>query len=155
MSITKELTDIVKEEVKQAGYEFVDLKYGKRGKSWFMQVFADTEDGITLSDCEKLSKKLEYELDRHPELLKHAYRLEVSSPGLDRPLKSEQDFNKFKGKKTKLKFYGPFENYRNWTGKIIEARDGKLIFEDEEGQKRAADIEKIAKAKLEININGI
>lgn len=155
MSVTQELTEIVKKETEEAGYEFVDLKYGKRGQSWFLQVFADKEDGITLYDCEQLSKKLEYELDRHPELLKHSYRLEVSSPGLDRPLKNESDFNKFKGKKVNFKFYGPFENYRNWTGKVIEAKDGKVIFEDEEGQKRVAEIEKIAKAKLKVDINGV
>ncbi|MGM0442241.1 MAG: ribosome maturation factor RimP [Elusimicrobiota bacterium] len=155
MSITKELTEIVKEVTEDAGYEFVDLKYGKRGQRWFLQVFADKEGGIVLYDCEKLSKKLAYELDRHPDLLKHSYRLEVSSPGLDRPLKTEKDFNKFKGKSAKFNFYGPFEEQRSWTGKIIEAKNGKVTFEDKEGQKRVADIEKIAKAKLEVNINGI
>ncbi|MEA3506336.1 MAG: ribosome maturation factor RimP [Elusimicrobiota bacterium] len=156
MSITNELTDIVGKVVRENGYEFVELKYGKRGNRWFLQVFADKEGGITLADCKLLSEKLGYELDRHEDLLKHAYSLEVSSPGLDRPLKNEADFKRYKGKDVNIRLFSPVAEQREWTGKIVKSEDGKIFITDtKEGENQSFDIENIASAKLEININEI
>ncbi len=152
MSITKELTDIVSEVVRKNGYDFVELKYGKRGRAWFLQVFADKEGGIKLQDCELLSKKLGYELDRHGDLLKHSYRLEVSSPGLDRSLKSESDFKRYKGKDINIRLFNPVSDNREWKGEITKSEDGKVFIIDNKGEDRSFDIENIASAKLEIHI---
>ncbi|MDA3793311.1 MAG: ribosome maturation factor RimP [Elusimicrobia bacterium] len=155
MSITKELTDIVSEVVRKNGYEFVELKYGKRGRKWFLQVFADKEKGIALQDCRLISEKLGYELDRHEDLLKHAYSLEVSSPGLDRPLKNISDFKRYIGKNINIRLFNPVNDNREWAGKIIKSEDRKVFIVNNKGENQSFDIENKASAKLELNINEI
>jgi len=152
VSVTQKITEIVKNQVENLGYEFVDLNYGKRGKTWYLQIFVDKENGIKIDDCAKISQELGYELDRHPDLLTHTYQLEVSSPGLDRLLKTENDFIKYKGRNIKIKLYNPLENYRMWQGRIIDFREGKLVFEDKEGKQRAVELDNIASANLEVKI---
>ena len=144
--VEKELSDM------QMGYELVDLKYYKRGTEWILQVFADKEGGINITDCENISRKLDYEFERHPELGGSLYCIEVSSPGLERQLKSEKDFNKAAGKPVKVKFYSFFENNKVWEGTILKAENGKLYFIDEKGVERVVNIENIADAKLEVKI---
>ncbi|MFW6134133.1 MAG: ribosome maturation factor RimP [Elusimicrobiota bacterium] len=152
MSVTNNLKEIAKKEIEDMNYEFVDLKYGRRGKNWYLQVFADKEGGITVDDCAKISEQLGYELDRHPELLRHSYNLEVSSPGLDRPLRGTKDFKKFKNNDIVIKLYSPIEEKRTWHGKIIDAHDKKLYFKDKEGKKREVDLDNISIARLEVKI---
>jgi ribosome maturation factor RimP len=134
------------------GYEFVDLKFAKIGRDWRLQVFADKEGEITLKDCEIISRELGYELDRHPEILRQTYTLEVSSPGLDRILKTEQDFKKFANSDFKMKLYEPVQGSRAWKGKIVKAENGNLDFKDEQGNKRTVPIDNIAKANLIVRI---
>ncbi|MGM0567640.1 MAG: ribosome maturation factor RimP [Elusimicrobiota bacterium] len=152
MSVTKELTDIVKEEVSRLGYEYVDLNYGRKGKSWFLQVFCDKEGGLTVKDCSRISREVSYELDRHPELFSHSYNLEVSSPGLNRPLKTERDFKRHIGEKVKIKLFAPVNEERIWVGDIVDASEGKAVIKIKDGQKLNLDMENIANAKLEVKI---
>ncbi len=150
MSVTQDLIDIVKRQLENMGYELVDLKYGKHGKKWLLQIFADKDGGINIDDCQKISQQVSYELDRYPDLLKHAYNLEVSSPGIDRQLKTETAFIRNINKDVKINLYTPVDNYRRWSGKIIEAKNGRLVIEDKDGVKRTIDIDKITKANLEV-----
>ncbi len=151
-SITAKIKEIVGKTVENNGYEFVDMNYGKKGSRWFLQVFADKNGGISIDDCSNLSKELGYELDRHPELFSHSYTLEVSSPGLERPLKGAEDFIRFKGHDMKIKLFSPLEKNRVWRGKIINYKDDKLFFKDQNGKDRIVEGSNIASANLEVNI---
>ncbi len=149
MSITQELINIVKSEIEDMGYEFVDLKYGKKGSRWFLQVFADKEGGITIDDLGSISRHLNYEFDRHPDILEHSYSLEVSSPGLDRQLKTKEDFEKCMNKDIKLI---TIDNSQVWEGKVLEVNEGNIIIRDREGIHKVVPVDNIAKASLKVKI---
>ena len=98
--IAQELLYIVEE----LGYELVDLEYKKEGPHWCLRLYIDKPGGITLDDCQEVSQRVGDVLDiKDP--IPHNYFLEVSSVGLDRPLKKEEDFVRFKGRNVDLKLY--------------------------------------------------
>ena len=105
------------------GYELVDLEVSGRG---LMRVLLDKPTGITLEDCERVSHQLTRLFAVEGVNFE---RLEVSSPGLDRPLKKEADFVRFCGKKAQLKLRMPMAGRKNFTGVLGEVRDGVLQLE--------------------------
>ncbi len=149
MSVTKELTSIVKLYIENMGYEFIDLKYGKRGPNWFLQIFTDKEGGINIDDCTEISRQLSYELDRYPDLLKHAYLLEVSSPGLDRPLKTEKDFKRYVNEEINVVLA---DKRCSFEGKIVDSFNNILVLEDSDGRNREISLDNIIKAHLKVKI---
>ncbi|MBN2407161.1 MAG: ribosome maturation factor RimP, partial [Elusimicrobia bacterium] len=152
MGVKGRIVEIVRKEVENLGYIFVDLEYRKAGRNWQLAVFADREGGITIKDCELISRQLGYELDKYPDLLRHSYDLEVSSPGLDRPMRTENDMRRALNRNVSIKLYSPVENYRIWKGKLMSVGNGKVIFEDEKGHSRVFDSDNISEAKLEVKI---
>lgn len=153
-SRTEELRELAEKTVSGAGYEFVDLNFGKRGRNWYIQIFADKEGGITLSDCQKISELIEYELDRNVsgELLSD-YRLEVSSPGLERPLKKREDYSRFSGRDAKIKVYAPVEGLRVIRGELVGISDNDTVeFRSREKGLISIELDNIASANLEVNI---
>ncbi|MBE0596409.1 MAG: ribosome maturation factor [Desulfuromonadales bacterium] len=84
------------------GLELVEVEFKREGRDWFLRFFIDKEGGVTLDDCAAFSREIDAVLEVEA-LLPEAYRLEVSSPGLDRPLKKEDDFRRFAGQQIKLK----------------------------------------------------
>jgi ribosome maturation factor RimP len=123
------------------GYELVDLEISGRG---MMRLFLDKPGGITLDDCERASNQL----TRLFMVEGVAYeRLEVSSPGLDRPLKKEADFVRFRGEKANLKLRIPLEGRKNFIGILGEVKDGVLQL-DMEGKQVAIMLSNVDKARL-------
>lgn len=123
------------------GYELVDLEVSGRG---LMRVFIDKEGGITLDDCEAVSNQL----TRLFTVEGVAYdRLEVSSPGLDRPLKKEADFARFHGQKANLKLRMPLDGRKNFAGILGEVKDGILQL-DMDGKQVAIELSNVDKARL-------
>ena len=104
------------------GYEIVDTEYVKEGADWFLRVYIDKPGGITIDDCEALSRLLSDALDEE-DFIADAYILEVSSPGLDRPLKKEKDFLRYMGEPVEVKTYQAFEGRKEFTG-ILTAYNG-------------------------------
>jgi ribosome maturation factor RimP len=92
----------------QMHYELVDVDYVKEGPNWYLKVFADKEGGFSINDCVDLSHALEKELEKQ-DPIETAYILEVSSPGLDRPLKKDKDYARSIGKLVDVKLYQPSE----------------------------------------------
>lgn len=127
------------------GYELVDFERAPRG---LMRVFIDTPDGINVEDCEKVS----HHLTRWFEVEGFAYeRLEVSSPGLDRPLKKVADFERFVGEEAQIKMRMPINNQRNFAGVLRGVKDGKVQLETETGLV-ALELNNLDKARLVPNI---
>ena len=125
------------------GYELVDLNVGNRGK--MLQVFIDKPGGVTVEDCaavsHHLSRLLAVDLD-------YAYdRLEISSPGLDRPLRNEAAFARFRGAKAQLRLRVPIAGRRNFVGVIGALQNGILEMEVD-GTPRAFEMSNIEKARL-------
>jgi ribosome maturation factor RimP len=123
------------------GYELVDFEITGRG---LLRVFLDKPEGITLEDCERVSNQL----TRLFTVEGVAYdRLEVSSPGLDRPLKKEADFVRFKGSKASLKLRLPMEGRKNFVGVLGEVSGGMMQFEVE-GNQVAIELSNVDRARL-------
>lgn len=87
------LIPIIEEESKEIPYEVVDVEYVKEGSDWYLRAYIDKEGGITVDDCERISRALEAQLDKD-DFIKDAYILEVSSPGLTRALKKDRDYDR-------------------------------------------------------------
>ena len=125
------------------GYEFVDLNLGNRGK--MLQVFIDKPGGVTIEDCtavsNHLSRLLAVDLDYDYD------RLEVSSPGLDRPLRTEAAFERFRGEQAQLKLRVPVEGRRKFVGVLGTLKNGILEMEVD-GELKAFAMENIDKARL-------
>ncbi len=88
--------------LREMGLELVDLEFKREGRDWFLRFFIDKEGGVTLDDCADFSREVGTVLEVE-EVIKSAYRLEVSSPGLDRPLKKAEDYKRFAGALVKIK----------------------------------------------------
>ena len=111
--------------VSELGYTLVDMEYKKQVTGMVLELFIDSEKGITLEDCERVSKAMDEPLDELNPTNDESYSLNVSSLGLDRPLTTEYQFKKYQGEKIELKFYKPLKPYNK---KLIE---GTLVSWDE------------------------
>lgn len=99
-------------------FELVDVEYVKEGANWYLRVYADKEGGIDINDCVMISRALEVKLDEE-DFIEDAYILEVSSPGLSRPLKKDKDFERNLGKDIELKLYQAVEKQKEWEGTLV------------------------------------
>lgn len=102
--IEQHCTELVMPIIEAHGFELVDVEYVKEGADYYLRVYADKEGGITIDDCVLISRSLEEKLDA-ADRMTDAYILEVSSPGLTRPLKKDKDFKRNLGKKVEVKLY--------------------------------------------------
>lgn len=145
-SIHQAVTELIEPIFKEADIELVDVEYKKAGKNWVLTIFIDKNQGVTVSDCQKLSREIGDLIDVH-DLVTVPYVLEVSSPGLDRSLKKEQDFIRNKEKRIQIKTYTPINNKKKISGKIKNFMNDILFLEDN-GDTFEIKLENIAQAKL-------
>lgn len=131
------IEELVLPLVESMGYEYVDTEYGKQGKDRVLTIYIDKPDGVLLDDCEAVSRAIEAVLDEADPIAEQ-YCLCVSSPGLDRPLKTERDFKRSMGKMIDIKLYKPFEGKKEFTGTLssfskstvaIETETEEIVFE--------------------------
>ena len=118
--------DLTEPTLQGSEIKLVDVEYKKIGKNWTLRVLIDKNQGVTVFDCQKLSREIEDLIEVH-ELISDPYTLEVSSPGIDRPLKNEADFLRNKDKKIQLKTYVPIEGEKNFSGIILDVKDKVLL----------------------------
>ena len=121
--------DLIEPTLQGSEIKLVDVEYKKIGKDWTLRVLIDKNQGVTVFDCQKLSREIEDLIEIH-ELIKDHYVLEVSSPGLDRPLKKESDFIRNKGKKIQVNTYSPINNSKVNTGTIRDFSNSTLFLEN-------------------------
>ena len=140
------VTDLVETTLKGSDIELVDVEYKKTGKTWSLRVFIDKNQGVTVNDCQRLSREIEDLIAIH-ELIADRYVLEVSSPGLDRPLKKETDFIRNKGKQVLVKTYLPINNSKTNTGTIKNFLNDTLLLEIKKDTLKIS-LTDIAQAKL-------
>lgn len=137
-----ELLNLIEQTVQGLDYELVDFETSPRGR--LMRVFIDSPNGITVDDCATVSNQL----TRIFEVENVDYdRLEVSSPGLDRPLKKAADFERFAGQDVQLRLRMPIANQRNFAGVLQGLKDGVVTLETEKGPMEVP-FEEIEKARL-------
>ena len=131
--------------------ELVDIQYAVEFGKKVIRVFLDKENGIKLSDCSLYSVSIGDAIDKAG-IFADNYTLEVSSPGMDRVLKKEKDFARFKGKCAKVAVNVPLNGQRNFKGEILDAANGRIKISDVTGKTADIDISNIQKARLEPEI---
>jgi ribosome maturation factor rimP len=114
------------------GFELVDVEYVKEGSTWYLRAYIDKPGGIDINDCEKVSRRLSDLLDEK-DYIEDAYILEVSSPGLGRPLKKEKDFKRSMGEEVEIRTYRMIDKQKEFTGVLTgyDADTVTIAMEDE------------------------
>jgi ribosome maturation factor RimP len=133
------------------GMELVLVEVKGDGGRSVVRVFIDQPGGISLNDCERFSKRFSVLLDVE-DVIPFSYTLEVSSPGLDRPLAKEEHFLRFAGKNARVRTRLPISGQRNFTGKIVGVAGGRLLLETAPARQVEIALSEIEKANLVIEI---
>jgi ribosome maturation factor RimP len=162
-----ELWNFIEPVARGAGFDLVELQWGREGGGWALRVFIDRpyspddgprlpgatgpdelfeQPGVGFAECERVSHDLSAALDV-ADLIPHGYALEVSSPGLERPLRREQDFRRFAGEQVKVRTTSPVEGRRNFVGKLAGAEAGVIEVESD-GHRYRVPIDLVAKANV-------
>lgn len=112
------IEEIVTKITDENGFEMVDVEYVKEAGEYYLRVYIDKEEGISLNECELVSRELSPILDEK-DPIKENYFLEVSSPGLDRALKKDRDFVRYQGRDVDLKLYKPLNGCKQFEGELV------------------------------------
>jgi ribosome maturation factor RimP len=147
--LLQEVREVVEPILQSQGYELVDLEYQRESRGWVLRIYLDREGGITLDDCTGVSHEVGAVLEVK-DVIPNSYVLEVSSPGLTRPLKKPEDFNRFRNQLVKIKLYQPLNGRRNFKGTVL-GLEGETVRVEVEGQVFDIPFPSIAKANLEID----
>ncbi|WP_088105128.1 ribosome maturation factor RimP [Halalkalibacter urbisdiaboli] len=127
--MSQKVTDLTAELVTpildELDLELVDVEFKKEGPNWFLRIFIDSDSGVDLEDCGKVSEQLSEKLDKL-DPIQQAYFLEVSSPGAERPLKKESDFEKSVGKNIHVTTYEPIDGEKAFEG-MLQSYDGETL----------------------------
>lgn len=129
------------------GFELVDVEYVKEAGNWYLRAYIDKPGGITVDDCEVVNRELGDLLDRG-DFIDESYILEVSSPGLGRPLKKERDFIRSKGEEVEIRTYRMVDRQKEFRG-VLKAWDKDTVtIEYEDGQEQVFERDNIALIRL-------
>lgn len=133
--------------VEEHGFELVDVEYVKEGGTWYLRAYIDKPGGINVDDCEVVSRRLSDILDEK-DYIEEAYILEVSSPGLGRPLKKEKDFKRSLGEEVDIRTYRMIDKQKEFTGLLKDYDDATVTIEMEDGTLKTFEKSDIALIRL-------
>lgn len=126
-SVVETVTEIVTPILDHLHFELVDIEFLKEGRNWFLRVYIDKPNGIDIEECAIVSEQLSENLDGIvPDPIPQAYFLEVSSPGVERPLKKEEDYEEAMDKFVHLALYAPVDGEKQYTGFLTELSKDEL-----------------------------
>lgn len=140
------LTKLLQPLVEELGYEFVGLEYSGNPKNALLRVYIDKDEGVDIDDCSRVSRELAALLDVEDPISGH-YDLEISSPGVDRPLFTLEHYEQFAGSEVQINLFAPQEGRRKMTGTILGCDQGQVRIEAG-GAEFALEFSNIAKARL-------
>lgn len=136
--------------LEEKGYEMVDVEYVKEGSNWYLRAFVDKPGGITINDLESVSRRLSDLLDEK-DFINDAYILEVSSPGLGRPLKKDRDFDRSIGEEIEVHLYRSLNGNKQYVGLLKSYDKDTITIEDEDGSEINLDRVNVSLVKLTID----
>ena len=136
----EQVAKIVAPYAEQLGLELYDVEYVKEGADYFLRIYIDKSDGyVDINDCENLSRTIDPVLDE-ADPIKDSYYLEVSSVGLDRPLKLEKDFIRFMGEKIDVRLFKAKDGVKEYYGRLCDYKDGEFTVECDNGKQITATV---------------
>lgn len=154
--VSEQVKELIQDFLNDNNFELFDLQYVKEGNSWVVRIIIDksdqaedTESFISTDDCEKVSRFASEELDKI-ETLDKQYLLEVSSPGLDRPLRFEADYIKYRGKMIEISLYKPIDGQKIIIGELESLENEVITVLDEKKNKIEVPIAKAAIVRLAV-----
>lgn len=133
--------------MKENNYELVDVEYVKEAGNWYLRAYIDKEGGITVDDCEIISRRLGEWLDEK-DFIADSYILEVSSPGLGRPLKKDKDFERSIGKEVDIRLYKPLNKQKDFNGTLQSYNKETVTIAMEDGTELVINRPEIALIRL-------
>lgn len=151
-SMTERLVQPILEDM---NLELVDIEYKKEGQNWYLRVFIDKEGGVDIEECGQVSEQLSEKLDEE-DPIEIPYFLEVASPGAERPLKTEADFQRYVGEYVYMKLYEPIDGEKEFEGTLKSFENSVAIVEIRiKTRKKELEVpyRKIAKANLAVTFN--
>lgn len=144
--ILKKIENIVTPVAESMNLSLVDIEYLQDGGYWYVRIYVEKEnEDITLEDCAALSNKIDEDIDK---LIDQRFFLEVSSPGIERPLKKISDYIRFKGEKAKLSLKHKVNDNKNFEGIIVDCKDNIIFLEIKEQEIMEIPFSEIRKANL-------
>jgi ribosome maturation factor RimP len=151
-AIVQKVEEILTPLLADEGFSLVDVEYKFEHGGWVLRVLIDRKGGITLDACARVSREFGQLLDVG-NTMPATYRLEVSSPGLDRPLKNEADFILYTGRQVRIKTTDPVSGRRNFKGALLGCTEGKIMVKVEGSDVFSIPLASICKANLELEVN--
>ena len=146
-SYEQKTEEILNPIVEEYGLELVDVEYVKEGSTWYLRAYIDKPGGISIDDCEAVSRRLSDILDEK-DYIDEAYILEISSPGLGRPLRKEKDYKRSLGEEVEIRTYRMIEKQKEFTGTLKEYDEKTVTIEEEGGNVRTFEKSDIALIRL-------
>ena len=153
VDVASRIMDLSQPLLASQGLELVELEYKKEGRDMVVRLFIDREGGINLDDCAAVSRELSELLDVE-DVIPGNYTLEVSSPGLNRPLKKPSDYERYRGRLVKVRTFDLLADdggnlRKTFLGELLGLENGVVQLRLTEGQAAAIPLDKVAKANLE------
>jgi len=133
--------------VAEKQFELVDVEYVKEGGSYYLRIYIDKEGGITVNDCEDISRPFS-DIPDQEEYIEGSYILEVSSPGLGRPLKKEKDFKRSLGEEVEIRLFRQVEHQKEWIGLLTAYDQQTVTIETEDGREMTFERSNLALIRL-------
>jgi len=125
------------------------VEFVKEGSNWFLRILIDRDGGVTIDDCENVSRKLDKQLDKY-DFIEQAYMLEVGSAGIDRPLKRPEDFEKYTGEYVDIKLYKAINKVKQFQGKLRGLENGIISIETDGGETLEFELMSVASCRLSV-----
>ncbi|RBW47091.1 ribosome maturation factor RimP [Psychromonas sp. B3M02] len=145
-SLEERLTEMLAPSVEDLGYELVGIEYVRAGKHSTLRIYIDQEEGILVDDCAAVSRQVSAIMDVEDPIT-NEYTLEVSSPGMERPLFNAAQYAAFIGEEVKIQLRMPIQNRRRWKG-VISSVDGEIVSISVEGKEERFALSNIQKANI-------
>jgi ribosome maturation factor RimP len=154
LSVKEIVAQVSHEFLQEHGLDLYDVEFVKECKDWFLRVYIDKlwedkEEYISLEDCEKVSRFLSDRLDE-TDPIEQNYYLEVSSPGMERVLKTQSDYGKYRGRLIEISLYEPLDGNKKYQGLLASFDEDKIVIEDENKNEIMLPLDKVAKVKLKV-----
>ena len=152
--VVAQVEELLRPITARLGLETVDVSLSGEGHRTVLRVLMDRPDGgITVEECAQVNESLSRQLDLY-DLFEHTYTLEVSSPGLDRPLRTEADFRRFAGRKAEIKTYGPVDGQRTVRGVLLGVIGEAVVLQVDDRQMQVPKAQ-IAQARLVVEMDDL